>query len=106
MRIVLTTGIYPPDVGGPATHCAELAAELRARGHQATVVTLRDGRSVQRGFGLIRYPREWPWPVRMAAVAGWLIRNRGRFDVIYANGLHLPSVAAARLVGKPVVAKV
>ncbi len=39
MKIVLATGIFPPDIGGPATYVAHLAADLAARGHQVAVVT-------------------------------------------------------------------
>ncbi len=39
MKIVLATGIYPPDIGGPATYVRHLAEELSGRGHQVTVIT-------------------------------------------------------------------
>ncbi len=39
MKIVLATGIYPPDIGGPATYVRHLAAELAARGNEVVVVT-------------------------------------------------------------------
>jgi len=37
--IVLATGIYPPDIGGPATYVRALASELTRMGHEVTVVT-------------------------------------------------------------------
>lgn len=39
MKIVLATGIYPPDIGGPATYVLHLAQELFAAGEDVTVVT-------------------------------------------------------------------
>ncbi|MDD5054979.1 MAG: glycosyltransferase [Candidatus Peribacteraceae bacterium] len=39
MKIVLATGIYPPDIGGPATYVRALAAELHQSGHEVTVIT-------------------------------------------------------------------
>ncbi len=39
MKVVLATGIYPPDIGGPATYVAKLAEKLAERGAQVTVVT-------------------------------------------------------------------
>lgn len=39
MKIVLATGIYPPQIGGPATYVRNLAVELTASGHDVTVVT-------------------------------------------------------------------
>ena len=43
MRIVFLTGIWPPDVGGPATHGPEFARFLVERGHDVTVITMGDG---------------------------------------------------------------
>ncbi|HCI03903.1 MAG: glycosyltransferase family 4 protein [Candidatus Peribacteraceae bacterium] len=39
MKIVLATGIYPPDIGGPATYVKQLAEELRQSGNEVGVVT-------------------------------------------------------------------
>lgn len=38
MRILIATGIYPPDIGGPATYAKYLAEELPKRGHGIEVV--------------------------------------------------------------------
>lgn len=45
MKIVLATGIYPPDIGGPATYVRALAQELSGAGHEVRVVTygMKDG---------------------------------------------------------------
>ena len=42
MRVVLVSGIWPPDIGGPATHAPELAEFLRSRGHEVVAVTTAD----------------------------------------------------------------
>src|SRR3989344_7957398 len=39
MKIVIATGIYPPEVGGPSYYAQGLAEALRAAGHDAPVVT-------------------------------------------------------------------
>ncbi len=39
-------------------------------------------------------------------MARWLIRHRSSYDVVYATGLELAAVAAARLTGKPIMVKV
>ncbi|MBU0458087.1 glycosyltransferase family 4 protein [Patescibacteria group bacterium] len=39
MKIVLATGIYPPDIGGPATYVCALANELSRREMEVIVVT-------------------------------------------------------------------
>jgi glycosyltransferase involved in cell wall biosynthesis len=106
MKVVLVTGIYPPDIGGPATHSADLAGDLARRGHQVVVLTLTDEAQPQHGPELIRFPRRRPWPLRFLAVSGWLWRHRRGYDVIYATGLHEAAVAGARLARRPVVVKV
>ncbi len=39
MKIVLATGIYPPDIGGPATYVEKIAAQFLKAGHQVWVIT-------------------------------------------------------------------
>lgn len=39
MKVVLATGIYPPDIGGPATYVKALASELSRLGNDVRVVT-------------------------------------------------------------------
>ncbi len=39
MRILICTGIYPPDIGGPATYSNLIFEELKKRGHRVDVLT-------------------------------------------------------------------
>ena len=39
MRILVVTGIFPPDIGGPATYVPGIAKALQERGHKLTVIT-------------------------------------------------------------------
>ena len=39
MKVLLATGIYPPDIGGPATYAQNLARELSARSVSVMVIT-------------------------------------------------------------------
>ena len=106
LRVVLVSGIYPPDIGGPATHIVDLAEELAERGHRPVVLTLTDQPGPQRQPGLTRFPREWRWPVRGAAVVAWLVRRRRDYDVVYATGLQSEAVLGARLARRPVIVKI
>jgi len=63
MKIVLATGVYPPELGGPATYAKALAKELQSKGVAVSVVTFGDGESSD------------PWSVRrVSRVGGPLIR--------------------------------
>lgn len=42
MNILFATGIYPPEIGGPATYVRALASECVRKGHDVTVVTYGD----------------------------------------------------------------
>lgn len=39
MKIILATGIFPPEIGGPASYVREVARELAARGDSVIVIT-------------------------------------------------------------------
>lgn len=106
LRIAIVTGIFPPDVGGPATHAADLLAELTHRGHAVVVLTLTDGRKKEVDPDLVRLPRSWGLTRRTLAASAWLRANRSRFDVIYATGLHEVAAIGGLLAGRPAVAKV
>ncbi|MBI4812384.1 glycosyltransferase family 4 protein [Candidatus Falkowbacteria bacterium] len=39
MKIIIATGIFPPDIGGPATYSKIMAEELASRGYEIEVLT-------------------------------------------------------------------
>ena len=42
MNILVATGMWPPDVGGPASHAPEVCEYLLSRGHRVAAVTMAD----------------------------------------------------------------
>ncbi|MDR7555336.1 MAG: glycosyltransferase family 4 protein [Armatimonadota bacterium] len=104
MQLAIVTGIYPPDIGGPASHAADLRSALRNRGHTVEVVTLADADRAARSDGVIRLPRRWPWPRRIVAAARAVVRVRP--DVIYGVGMHETAALAAILARCPLVLRV
>ncbi len=62
MKIVLATGIYPPDIGGPATYVRALARVLTQRGVEITVISYGDGISdeMDECWRVIRVSKRWP----------------------------------------------
>jgi len=114
LKILLITGIYPPDIGGPATYIPKLAKFLQEKGDYVEVLTLRDEGTYHRNYSPwpINYiERQIPTPLRFLRVAFWIARKGRRFDTIFANGLHeevaLGSIFSrnrivAKVVGDPV----
>jgi glycosyltransferase involved in cell wall biosynthesis len=54
MKFLIATGIYPPDIGGPSTVMRALAEELKAEGHEVTVITYGES---QINGGIVRVSR-------------------------------------------------
>ena len=106
MNILMVTGIFPPEIGGPASYIPRLASELATR-HEISVVTLGEPekRDLALPFKVIRVPRDGgPWLRRVRTV--WCIRYVSKTaDVILANGLFFET-AIARSKSVPAVAKV
>ena len=109
MRILIVTGIFPPDIGGPATYVPQIAEGLAQRGHAVTVVTLSDRLDHEDGgypFRVIRLPRRAFKPWRMGRTVLVLLRLGRRADVLFVNGLALESALANFVLRKPLVMKV
>ena len=118
MKILIATGIFPPDVGGPATYSQLLATQLAKRGHEVRVVAYADKNSPRpslskRGdggeFQLIRIVRS-PFKLWRYFQFFRAVKKYGReADVIYAQGPvseGYPSYLATRVLKKPLVVKV
>jgi glycosyltransferase involved in cell wall biosynthesis len=105
MRIVFLTGIWPPDVGGPATHGPDFAAFLRDRGHDVRVVTMGDQEPTQRPVPVESIARGRPFVVRYPQVAAAGFRLARRADVVYATATYAAAAAASVAARRPLVAK-
>jgi glycosyltransferase involved in cell wall biosynthesis len=61
MKILITTGIFKPELGGPATFALEFAKRLKATGHTVAVITYSDKLAydfdAENGFPIIRIVR-------------------------------------------------
>ena len=106
MKVLITSGIWPPDVGGPASHGPELGRFLVARGHEVEAVTAAGSASVeQASFPVRAVPRDRPLPLRLCATALAVVSaTRGR-QVVYSAGLYTRSSLASRLWSVPLVTK-
>ena len=108
MKILLISGIYPPDDGGPAKFVPQFATHLLSHGHQVKVITLTDAK---RRNGEFQYPvkfikRSLPRPVRMILTTLQIIKSSIRSDVIFSNGLYEETGIAIRLTRTPTLGKI
>jgi hypothetical protein len=72
VKVLVVSGAFPRDIGGPATHAADLCDELRERGHNVSVMSYGDARRPIVRDNLVRFPRSWPGPVRTIVAIAWL----------------------------------
>jgi len=110
MRILITSDIFPPDVGGPATYVPRIASELVKLGHQVTVVTYTvapqsDDRD-QYPFSVVRVSAAPPQWRRFPRTLQTVWKCAREADVIYANGLVTETALVNTILRRPVVAKV
>jgi len=108
MKMVLISGIYRPEIGGPATYIPSLAENLLSRNYNVEVVTLKDSSAVKQNE---------PWPInyinrdqflftRFLKTVLLIFKKIKSADVIFANGLLQETALAGLLFRKRLVAKV
>jgi glycosyltransferase involved in cell wall biosynthesis len=104
VNIVITSPIFPPDLGGPSTYVPSIAGWLVARGHIVTVVAFcSDPAPAGWPFRVVSVPRVW-MPLRYARDFLETWRAAKGADVVYINEhLALHVAFAARLRGVPSV---
>jgi glycosyltransferase involved in cell wall biosynthesis len=96
MKILVCTGIFPPEIGGPATYAGLLANELPKRGFNVEVLPFREVRG---------YPRI----IRHFVYFLKILSKGGSADVIFTQdpvSTGVPVICAAFLLRKKVVLRV
>lgn len=87
MKIVLATGIFPPDIGGPATYVSNLAREMTKKGLRVTVVTYGTTRGTETLPGdlkVVRTGKEGGPILRWKRYAKALAQEGKDADILYA----------------------
>ena len=100
MRILIVTGIFPPDLGGPASYVPAMATALGQRGHEVLgVVTLTDAPQddTARGYPVFRIARHQNRALRRLKTVWRIVRLARRADVVFLNGLVLEGIIAAKV---------
>jgi glycosyltransferase involved in cell wall biosynthesis len=104
VKVLITSGIWPPDVGGPASHGPELGRFLVARGHEVEAVTAAGSIAVeQTSFPVRAVRRDRPLPLRLSSTALAVVSAARGAQVVYSAGLYTRSALASRLCSVPLV---
>ncbi len=106
---LLVSGIYSPDIGGPATYIPKLARVLSQNGWKIRTLSLTDK------YGLHRPVEPWnrffilrgiPLPLRIISTAVFLRLIQKKNTKVFANGLYEEVAIGRMLGGNASVAKV
>jgi glycosyltransferase involved in cell wall biosynthesis len=105
VNVLVATGMWPPDIGGPASHAPEVCEYLLRRGHRVAAVTMAD-----RAPAPERYPVHWasrrtPLVWRQLAAARLVARLARRVDIVYSTGMIGRSSLGTALARRPIVLK-
>ena len=110
MRILITSDVFPPDAGGPATYVPIIAHELVERGHLVRVLTysLVDSYAGDQeySFSIERITVRGPRLLRLLRTFVRLAKNMRWAHLLYVNGLLIETGFVSLFVSKPAAAKV
>ena len=105
MRVLVVSGIWPPDVGGPASHAPDVAAFLRSRGHAVEVVTTASAPPAPEAYPVHWISRALPKGAIHVRTAAEIARRARAADVVYTTGMFGRSASGATLARRPYVVK-
>jgi len=105
VKVALVSGIWPPDVGGPAVHAPALARFLVERGAQVEVVTTASAPPASTDYPVHWVSRRLPGGLRHLSALVAIVRAARRADVVYATTMIRRAALGARLARRPYVVK-
>jgi glycosyltransferase involved in cell wall biosynthesis len=109
LKILIVTGIFPPDHGGPASYVPAIATALAHNHTILGVMTLSESLEQDDSiypFPVVRILRRRNRLLRQLLTILKITRLALNADVVYLNGLFLEGVLACKISNKPVVIKV
>lgn len=104
MKVLVISGIWPPQVGGPASHAPEVAAFLLERGHEPHVLVAADRAPEPEAYPVDWIPRASPF--RHAHAVQRIAALARRADVVYSTGMVGRAGSGALLARRPFVLKI
>mgnify|MGYP006089798271 FL=1 len=108
MNILITVGIFPPDIGGPASFVPKISNFLIKSGHNVQIICLSEEKNiyVEDKLNVIRINRSNKLPIRWLKTTYQIIKNGRKSDLIFINGLGVEASIANLLLKKPTVRKI
>ncbi len=107
MKILITVGIYPPDIGGPASFVPKIANLYANQGHKITVICLSDSLyEDQENYKVVRILRYQNLLIRWLKTIFLILRNGHNANLLFVNGLPMESYVANLFLRKKMIRKI
>jgi len=107
LKILIIVGIYPPDIGGPASFVPKIANLYSDNSHEVTVVCLTDIQSEDmEKYKVVRISRHQNLLIRWLKTIFIILKNGRDADLLFVNGLPMESYIANLFLRKKVIRKI
>ena len=109
MRILVTVGIFPPDIGGPATFVPKIAKYFQDElNYEIEILTLSDSKNLnfKDDFNVKRIDRNLPIIYRWLKTIFTIYKLGKNKDLIFVNGLGTETTIANIFLKKKIIRKI
>ncbi len=108
MNILITVGIFPPDIGGPASFVPKISNFLIENGHNVKIICLSEvsNNHIEDNLDVIRIRRSNSLPIRWLKTIYQIVKSGKNSDLIFVNGLGVESTIAALILKKKLIRKI
>ena len=107
MKILITVGIYPPDIGGPASFVPRIAKLLEENECEVTVICLSDEKILDdEPYKIIRILRNQNLIIRWIKTVLNMLSHGRDAEVIFVNGLPMEAYIANLFLRKKLIRKI
>ena len=109
MRVLVTVGIFPPDIGGPATFVPKIAKYFQDElNYEIDILTLSDSKNlnIKDNFSVKRINRNLPIIYRWLKTIFTIYKLGKNKDLIFVNGLGTEATIANIFLNKKIIRKI
>ena len=108
MNILITVGIFPPDVGGPASFVPKITNYLINMDNKVKIICLADEENLllEDELDVLRIRRSTYLPIRWFKTISLIIKHGRKSDILFVNGLGVEAAIANLYLRKKIVRKI
>ena len=108
MNILITVGIFPPDIGGPASFVPKIANHLINMDNKVKIICLADEENLllEDELDVLRIRRSTYLPIRWFKTISLIIKHGRKSDILFVNGLGIEAAIANLYLRKKIVRKI